>query len=117
MTDQAQPLDRRMQQIADLRSLVDFFEAHPDLPIGNDGIGRVCIDGEEDDAGMAQLQQIADILGAKVRLSAGGGSYEVCRQFGALTYRAFYCTRDSMRQYGEEMKVIAEHRKSKAVES
>lgn len=117
MTNENQPLDRRQQQIAGLRELVDFLAAHPDLPIGNDSIGRECITAGDDTAGRAELQAIADILGTEVQLSRGGGSYEVSRQFGTVTYRAFYCTREAMRQHGEELKVVAEYRKNAAVES
>ena len=109
---------KREQQIADLRELVDFLDAHPDLPIGNNGIGRECITADDDDRGRAELQAIADILGAEVHLPAGAGSYEVVRRFGTIAYRAFYCTRETMQQHHEELKVIAEHRKSAtAVES
>lgn len=114
MSDQS----KREQQIAGLRELVEFLAAHPDLPIGNDAIGRECIVADDDDAGRAELQAIADVLGTDVHLSRGGGSYEVVRQFGTITYRAFYSTREAMQQHHEELKVIAEHRKStKAVES
>ena len=117
MENQTPPIDPRAQQIADLRELVDFLAAHPDLPIGNDAIGKECILADDDEAGRAQLQAIADILGTEVRLSLGGGSYEVARRFGTVVYQAFYSTRESMRKHGEELRIIAEHRKSKAVES
>lgn len=112
MTDQS----TREQQIADLRSLVDFLAAHPDLPIGNNGIGRQCVLAADDETGIAEIRRIADILGADV--DTDGSSIDTCRMFGALPYRAFYCTRETMRQHHEELQVVAEYRKgARAVES
>jgi len=112
MTDQT----KREQQIADLWELFNFLDAHPDLPIGNNGIGRVCVLAADDEAGIAEIRRIAGILGVEV--DDNGASIEACRTFGTLPYRAFYCTRETMRQHHEEWQVVAEYRKgARAVES
>lgn len=110
MSDQT----KREQQIADLREFVEFLEAHPDLPVGNNDIGSECIGADDDENGLARLHEIADILGVEVA-GRPGGSYEAVRRFGTVAYRAFYVTRESMRQYHDDLKIISEHRR--AVES
>lgn len=109
MTNESQPLDRRQQQIADLRELVDFLDTHPDLPISG-ALGDYCIDGDDDTAGLAELRRVAAILDAEITTNGPGTHHYVSRRFGTVGYRAFYILREHMVAYDIEQEAKAKLR-------
>jgi hypothetical protein len=80
--------------IEDLRTLLAFLADHPELPMRAQGI-EYCVLADNDAQGIAQVQTIAQALGVEMT-SSGGTHYYACRQFGSVSYRAYYITRDEM---------------------
>lgn len=109
MENQTPPTERDTA-MADLWELFNFLDAHPDLPIGNNGIGKQCVTAADDEAGIAEIRRIAGILG--VEIGDNGSSIDACRMFGTQPYRAFYCRREFMRRHHEEQAYLAERRKA-----
>lgn len=103
---------QRQQKIADLRTLVDFLEAHPDVPIGNAGPSEFCVSAKDDETGMAQLQAIADALGVELTHNGDATQHFATRRFGTAFYKAFYCTRESMAEYAENQEWVRARRQS-----
>jgi hypothetical protein len=106
MTNESQPHDQRKQQIADLRDLVDFLDAHPDLPVGNLQPGYHCLTSTDDEAGMAELHRIAAILGTEV--TGEGHTHRYARRrFGTWEYEAYYILREHMAAHMVESRHIS----------
>lgn len=93
----------RDQIIAGYRELLDFAEIHPDLPLGRSELNSFCVLADNDDTGRAEIERIAAILQAPANLA--GSQPSVRRVFGAITYTAFYCTRQSMKDHDFVMRV------------
>jgi hypothetical protein len=80
--------EQRKQYIADLRSLVDFLEAHPEIPL-NEHSARIhhCVLIEDDALGTATVEMAARELGVptnhRVHVTAE-------KSFGCAMYRIFY---------------------------
>lgn len=100
----------RHDRVADgLRRLADFIQSHPELPLPMYPAFQHCVhadiveDGvrtgdKDDEAGIAEVQQIADALGLPVEVSAGGHR-SVSTAFGAVAYGVFYVPQASTLEY------------------
>jgi hypothetical protein len=74
--------DARAAAIRGLRSLVDFLEAHPDLPLPSGGLDYCTLDERD------EIERVAEILETGTR--DHGGTFETDRHFGGgIMYRAF----------------------------
>lgn len=104
----------RQQRLDDVRVLVDFLEAHPDVPIGNNGPAEFCVSASNDAEGMATLYAIAVALDGDLTHNPDSTHHFATRQFGTAVYRAFYCTRESMRQYSKDVEWIRQRREQRA---
>lgn len=58
----------------------------------------------DDEAGMAELARIAEVLGAKVEANEDGSHHTATLTVGAVQYEATYITRQSMAEYAAFMK-------------
>lgn len=117
----------RAQIIADARAMLDFLEAHPDVPLnqfrGVEISNHPLPSSETDDADkMAAIDAIADLLGTPVTTPATPGSHyetEIC--FGSASYRAISVLKeyheeyDAIQRYGQAaLKEIKEIEAAKA---
>jgi hypothetical protein len=84
----------RTQTISGLRQLADYLDQHPDIPVAQFGWGLMTFARRDDDAaGQAEVDQVADILGAQVHDdTANGGHYTAARTFGRITYEFIHVT-------------------------
>ena len=91
----------RHQIITGLRSLADFLEANPAVPVNKYGIDVLHSVREHDDtASAAEVDRIAALLGNDVQDERHQrGHYKVTRTFGRVTYRAYYVPSEEMRRY------------------
>ena len=115
MGDQNQPLDHRAQTIADVRALLDFLAARPDVPIYDYNPLRYPLGSYASDAdGMAELQRIADALGVPVTGSGGRAAgpdethFTARLTIGSVFYEAVYIRREHMDAYDAELKHVRE---------
>lgn len=102
MTYAATP-QQRDQIIDDARRLLDWLEAHPDLPINPPGIEvSVSIDEDSDEADQAMLRKIAASIGANITNVRGNAVTDedahryVKHQVGTATYEAVAITQAAM---------------------
>jgi hypothetical protein len=88
----------RAQIIADLRTLLDFLEAHPDVPI-DPFSARIsfCVREKDDADGTAAVEAVAKSLGVEVDRDAHVTAERV---FGCATYRVFYNPRELTWRFG-----------------
>lgn len=96
----ADSVEARAKKIAGLRELLDFLEAHPDIPLPLNADLEYCVTGvgtdpvtgkwgeRPDHEGVAEIARVAGLLDAEVKSS--GGCTETARRFGAASYRAFF---------------------------
>jgi len=105
----------RDKMIADYRALLRFLASHPEVPLGRTELNDYCVSAESDEAGLAELERIAAELGVEVVHRPGFAS-KVARDFGSVTYRAFYNLRDDMAKHYEEQRWLAEQRALRAAE-
>ena len=99
MSDQ----ERRKQVIDDLREMLDWLEAHPDVPLDRYGARLgYSISGEQDERGHRTVADIATALDSTVKTS--GSHHRATRSWGVATYEATYIDRDHMAEYSEFMK-------------
>ncbi|GIE87902.1 hypothetical protein [Actinoplanes regularis] len=104
MTTTAIPADTARQALTNgLHDLADYLAQHPDIPIP--GAGREIsyyVDGDDDRTGLANLAQVANLLGVEVTDLHGSPvtetttHFHAARQFGPITYQAVYITRATM---------------------
>lgn len=88
----------RADQIAAVRRMLDWLEAHPDVPVGPYSLSvRNHVLADDDVSGLASLTVIAEAAGAQV--APGDGSFEVVVPFGHVEYTAIYVARASMSEY------------------
>lgn len=96
MTTQLIPADllARTQTITGLRQLADYLDQHPDIPVAPYGWSLLTFARHDDDAArQAEVDQVADILGAQVHDdTANGGHYTAARTFGRITYEFIHVT-------------------------
>lgn len=78
----------RTQVISGLRQLADFLEAHPSVPVATYGYTlHQFTDRHREDARLAQVNAIADLLGVPVTDETDrGGHLYASRTFGRITY-------------------------------
>jgi hypothetical protein len=91
--------------IAGLRGLADFIEQHPDFPLPTFPEFVHCATAREDEAGVAEVRQIATVLDVGMTVDPDG-SADVTFYFDGLRYRAFYVSRDRSRQWDEDMEFV-----------
>lgn len=93
--------DKRTEQIAAARQMLDWLEANPDVPLtpwGSDLSVSHPILAATDEDGMAQIQAIAVHIGEDVTTYAL--DYPAAtKSFGAVEYRAYYVPRDEMDEH------------------
>lgn len=85
-----QPTDKniRARTITGLRTLADFLEANPEIPVSDGGGEYTFISHRVDDAAeRAEIDTIATALGEAAGKTSAG-EYSVTKTFGAITYRA-----------------------------
>lgn len=99
------PTTGRQTLVNGLHALADFLAVNPHVPAGNGAEVHYCVRGEDDQAALANLTQIAATLGVQVTATGGGPvtehttHFQVCRRFGPVTYRAIYVTDAAMAAY------------------
>lgn len=76
----------RAQVLADARALLDWLEAHPDVPVPGFEWRRPVL-GETDGEKLAELERIATAAGAPI-VDAGSGHRNVTHRIGSATYQA-----------------------------
>ncbi len=80
----------RRQTITGLRALADFLEANPDVPVAEYGQNFNIFTGHsglDDTAAVAQVDQVAELLGVSVfDRRDRGGHYSATRSFGRIAY-------------------------------
>lgn len=119
MTNESQPLDRREQTIADVRALLDFLAARPDVPLNpfGDPLSYPVLT-DDDAAGIAEITRIAASLGVPVTSTNGKPatpeSSHLLAEYrvGQAVYSACYIHRAWMKQRDEEQRWVAERRKA-----
>jgi hypothetical protein len=81
--------ENRTEFIAALRSLADFLDSNPAVPVPLFGDRITLCADSFDNGGKAQVDQIACLLGGAITdETATGGHYLASRQFGPLGYEA-----------------------------
>jgi hypothetical protein len=86
----------RAEVAAAIRNLADAIEQHPAMPLPLH-IDVCMLSSNGDAENLAALTVAAEQLGVEVH--ADWHSAEVTARFGPVTYRAFACTAESMREY------------------
>lgn len=104
-----QPTDERAEQIAGLRELADYLEAHPGLPLGPYDVEMQIhvrnlpyMRDKDEPAKLAELARIAEVLGVDADLRDEPGSMHphVTKTFrGGARYQAVYVTEAYKRGY------------------
>jgi hypothetical protein len=86
----------RSQTVAGLRSLADFLEANPAIPVREFGAEyMVFARADDDNTERSEIDRIAAALGESVEDEIGdGGHYAVSKTFGRITYRAVHVPAD-----------------------
>jgi hypothetical protein len=80
---------KRSLLIAGLRDFATYLETHPDVPAPIRLDVMVFPDRGSDSAVCAEIDRIADVIGAPVTDERGEfGHYETARSFGPVTYSA-----------------------------
>ncbi|GAB2828948.1 hypothetical protein GCM10027176_36430 [Actinoallomurus bryophytorum] len=82
----------RAQTIAGLRTLADFLETNPAVPVREYGAEYTVFPRADDDpTERAEIDRIAAALGETVTDDTGrGGHYRVSKTFGRITYSAVH---------------------------
>ena len=88
---------KRAALVAGLRELADWYAAHPDMPMPAYPGFRHCVLGDDDAAGVAEVERIAEQLG--MTATRDGNSASVKRQFGGVAFEAFYVSRARSASY------------------
>jgi hypothetical protein len=108
---------QRQQALDDLRALVDFLAAHPDVPLGyRDPLDYSVPDFDSDAEALEHLGAIAETLGVEVTDVGGRPPKDATTHFyarktiGAATYEAAYVIRAHMAEYVEEQAWVRERR-------
>lgn len=89
----------RAQWIADARTLIDFIEANPELPL-NTFMGLAIsyhpmdVDSNDDDGKKGAVDAVADMLGVAVTPPGPGSHYEARKSFGSASYKAVGVLKD-----------------------
>jgi hypothetical protein len=79
----------RAQIIVGLRTLADYLEGHPELPVPEYGADVIVYTDGTDAQQRAEVDRIADILGVKPVDNTGrDGHYTASKSFGRMTYKA-----------------------------
>lgn len=119
MTNESQPIDQRTQTIADLRELLDYLAARPDVPLDRYGDPlHYSVQLDDDERGLAAVERIAAALGVPVTDSHGKPPKADTSQFaaqysvGRATYSAVYILRADVEEYAENQRWIADRRKA-----
>lgn len=79
-----------------LRQLADFYEQHPEVPAPPMPDFQHCVLATEDATGIAEIEQVAAVLGSPVRY---GRHVTTELQMAGLRVRAYYCTRKSVHEH------------------
>jgi len=102
----------RTEVLSDLRMLLNWLEANPDVPVVRfDAHISHCIGGDDDEVGIKEIHRIADAAGVEVTRS--GEHHRVSVEFGAARYEAYYVERQHMADYSEFMKPYHERQIAK----
>lgn len=88
MSDEA---ERRVDVLADLRVMLDWLEANPDVLFDSYTARMSHIVLTDDDAiGTAEVRRVAEALGVQTVTSPGAGHLSAELAFGAASYRIVY---------------------------
>lgn len=113
-TDQTnldQRKERRARLVNGLRELADLYQQHPELPAPPYQEFRHCVGADNDEAGIAEVQAIAAVLGTDVLgLNDPDAHITTGRSFGGVYFSAFYVRREDMREYDEAQRHVKEWR-------
>ena len=89
--------DKRAKCIADMRALLDFLDAHPEVPINEYGLDiRCCIHEQDDDAGALVVETTAKSLGVEVE---HGVHVTAEMAVGTAHYRIFHIPHEQVRRH------------------
>src|SRR6266545_972526 len=89
--------DERTRYIADLRLLLDFLDAHPEVPINEYGLDiPCCVHEQDDDAGALVVETTAKSLGVEVE---HGVHVTAEMAVGSARYRIFYIPHEQVRRH------------------
>lgn len=107
-----EPTSKRAELVAGLRELADWYERHPDVPLPPYPTWTHCVLADEDEAGQYEVVRVADALDVPCRFKAG--SADADREFGPVTFRAYYVSRQRSEDYEQELRYLAERAKGEA---
>jgi hypothetical protein len=94
----------RAATITGLRQLADWLESHPAVPAPEFDTRILCsIGGDDDDAGLAEVQRVAAAVDGDPAVRAKGRSDSthpgVKMVFGPIAYEVYYVVHDAMRRH------------------
>lgn len=106
--------DARDDLIQGLRELADWYEQHPEVPLPPYPSFEHCVleRGGGDEAGVAEVEQVAASLDATVER---GVHTEARRRFAGLPFRVFYVSREAATDWERQRELIAAARESGAL--
>jgi hypothetical protein len=82
--------------VAGLRELADWYQEHLEVPLAPYPEWRHIVIGNDDEAGAAEIAALAKALGVEVKTPR---NIECHRQFGPITFNAFYVPAHHMQQH------------------
>ncbi len=106
----------RSEILADYRALLDFLDAHPDVPVRRNDLNSYPLGGN-DATGLPELHRIAAALGVEVTHNAQRSHFYAIRTFGRVSYQAAYVTDAYMAEYDEDIRYARERREQLRDES
>lgn len=97
--------ERRARVIDGLRQLATYLDEHPEVPVGIDPIielGYAASALRADDEARAEVDRVADLIGAVPETSAHH-TYSAAKTFGPARYRVFAIPKADMRRSDAHM--------------
>lgn len=97
---------RRVELLSDLRMLLNWLEANPDVPLPRYGVEiSVHVGHDNDEDGIRLVREAAKHAGVDVTRSAGGAHHHANKRFGMAAYQAIYVERDHMADYDRRQEI------------
>lgn len=97
----------RDQHIDDMRKLLTWLKQHPEVPLPDLRVEH-CILTDDDEDGLGHIATIASDLDVEPTTNPSGTHHYATRQFGTASYRAFYVTTGSMKEYDAQQRHLRE---------
>ncbi len=97
---------RRVELLSDLRVLLNWLEANPDVPLPRHGVEiSVHVGHDNDEDGIRLVHEAAKSAGVEVVRSAGGAHHHANKQFGLASYQAIYIERGHMADFDRRQQI------------